>query len=195
MQLNIFKIKVLFKEIIITLLSLVAILKGSQNTGFDYQFIQNDSGYSFHGSFLVKAAPECLMHVFFDFEHIARYTAGAQSIELVRQGENWNEVTYTYRKFLIFENKSTWRRTLKRDEQKVVFEMISSQNNLAMLPQVVTSSGFYQIQPENTCYRIKYFQTCRLKTGLLKDAYINQAKHEAIKFLHEFNEYIERTCH
>jgi hypothetical protein len=187
--------KVFCKGIIITLISLVATIKGGQKANFDYQFAQDDSGYSFYGSFLVKANSECLMQVIFDFKHIAQYATGAQSIELARQGENWNEVTYTYRKFLIFENQSTWRRTLKRDEQKVVFEMISSQNNLAIMPQVLSSSGYYQIQPENTGYRIKYFQMCRLKTGLLKDAYINQAKHEAIKFLHEFNEYIEKTCY
>lgn len=186
--------KIIYQEIFIIFISLTTLIKGAQRANFDYEFTQNDSSYSFLGAFWVKADPECLMQVIFDFKHIARYATGAQSIELVQQGENWNEVTYTYRKFIIFENKSTWRRTLKRDEHKVVFEMLSNQNNLTLMPKVFASTGYYQIQPENTGYQIKYFQTCRLEMGLFKNTYLNQVKREAIKFLKEFNEYIERTC-
>ena len=62
------------------------------------------------------------------------------------------------------------------------------------MPQLLSSSGYYQIKPEKEGYQVEYFQECKLKTGLLKDAYISQAKKEAIKFLREFKEYIERSC-
>jgi len=186
--------KELYKGIIITLLSLPIILYGSQKKELDYEFIQEDTYYSFRGSFIVKAELDCLISVTYDFEHISKYALGAKSIELVRQGENWNEVTYIYRKFIIFENKSTWRRTLKRDEQKVVFEMISSKNNINIMPKMLSSTGYYQIKQEKECYRVEYFQEGKLKPGFLKDTYINNAKKEAIKFLLEFKEYIEKTC-
>ena len=194
MHSNIIKMKKNYNGILVALLSLPIILSGSQNNEFDYEFIQDGNCYSFRGSFIVQAERDCLIDVIYNFEHISKYATDAESVEFVRQGENWNEVTYTYRKFLVLENKSTWRRTLNRDEQKVVFEMISSKNNVSFMPQLLSSSGYYQITPEKEGYKVEYFQECKLKTGLLKDAYISQAKKEAIKFLREFKEYIERTC-
>ena len=187
--------KKLYYGISVALLSLSILLPGNQNNKFDYEFIQDGNTYSFCGSFIVQAECDCLIDVIYNFKHISKYATDAESIELVREGENWNEVTYTYRKYLIFENKSTWRRTLKRDEQKVIFEMISSKNNINIMPQVLSSTGYYQITTEKVGYRVEYFQTCQLKAGLLKDAYLSQAKKQAIKFLKEFREYIERTCH
>ena len=186
--------KKLFKRILIALLCLPIILLGSQHKGLDYNFIQNNNYYSFRGSFIVKAEFDCLINVIFDFEHISKYTSGAKSIEITRQGENWYEVTYTYRKLIIFENESTWRRTLKQNEGNVIFEMISSKNNLNIIPDVLSSTGYYQVKPEKECHRVEYFQECKLKPGILKNTYINQAKKGAIKFLREFKEYIERTC-
>ena len=182
------------KVIIVVFLSFSILLYGSKKKELDYEFIQEDNYYSFRGSFIVRAELDCLISVTYDFQHISKYTLGAKSIELVRQGENWNEVTYIYRKFIIFENKSTWRRTLKQDEQKVVFEMISSKNNINIMPKMLFSTGYYQIRPEKEGYLVEYFQECKLTPGLLKDTYINKAKKEAIKFLREFKEYIERTC-
>ncbi len=186
--------KKLYKAIIIVFLALPMLSSGNQKQELDHEFIQNDNNYSVRGRFIVKAKFDCLMNVIFNFEHISKYASGAKSLELIRQGENWYDVTYTYRKLLIFENQSTWRRTLKRDEGKVVFEMISSKNNLSIMPDVISSAGYYQIKNEKDSCLVEYFQECKLKPGLLKGTYINKAKKEAIKFLHEFKEYIERNC-
>jgi hypothetical protein len=187
--------KKFYHGFLIALLSLPIIFSGDQKNEFDYKFIQDGNYYSFRGSFIVQAERDCLIDVIYDSKHISQYAVDAKSVELVRQGENWNEITYTYRRLLIFENKSTWRRTLKRDEQKVVFEMVSSQNNLTIMPKPLSSIGYYQIKAEKEGYQVVYFQECRLKTGLLKDVYMSQAKKEAIRFLREFKGYVERTCH
>jgi len=157
MHSNIIKMKKIYNGILVALLCLPVILPGIQNSEFDYEFIQDGNCYSFRGSFIVQAKCDCLIDVVYNFEHISKYATDAESVEFVRQGENWNEVNYTYRKYLIFENKSTWRRTLKRDEQKVVFEMLSSQNNLTIMPKLLSSTGYYQIKPEKEGYRVEYF--------------------------------------
>jgi len=185
--------KILFQTIIFLLIFPV-LLRGADKKDFEYEFIKTDSSYSFRGRFVVKADFDCLIDVVYKFEHISKYTSGAKSIKLLRQGKNWNNVEYIYRKMLFLENKSTWRRTLKRDEGKVDFKMISNKNNIAILPDLVSSSGYYQIKPENECFRVEYFQKCVLKPGLLKNTYINQAKKEAIRFLGLFKKHVEITC-
>ena len=185
--------KKIYKTIIF-LFCLPVSLLSSQKSGIEYNFIKDDSSYLFRGGFIVNNDFDCLLDVVYKFEHISKFTSGAKSIELRRQGENWYEVTYTYRKLLIFENKSTWRRTLKRDKGRVVFEMVSNKNNIAILPEVLSSIGYYQIKSETNGFRVEYYQECKLKSGLLKNAYINQAKKEAIKFLALFKKYVEKIC-
>lgn len=180
--------------IIPVLVSLAIVVSGNQEKNFDYEFIQEDTYYSFRASFLVKAESDYLIDLIYNFNNISEYTLGAQSVELIQQGDNWYDVYYTYRKFFIFENESTWRRTLKPDEHKIVFEMLSSENNLKMMPEVISSTGYYQIIKEKDHCRVKYFQECLLKPGLFRRAYIAEAKQEAMTFLHEFKTYIERKC-
>ena len=131
----------LYKTIIL-LFCLPVFLSGNQKQGTDYEFTKDDTSYTFRGSFVVNTDFDCLLDVVYKFEHISKYTSGAKFIKLIRQGKNWYEVSYTYRKLLIFENKSTWRRTLKRAEGRVGFEMISNRNNIAILPEVLSSTGY-----------------------------------------------------
>lgn len=185
--------KKLTKGIIAALLSLPVILSGNQKNDLDYQFILDGNNYSFRGSFVVTAEPDCLINLIYNFQNIANYTLGAKSIERVRQGDNWYEVTYIYRKFVIFENQSTWRRTLDRDDHKIVFEMLASTNNINTIPQMISSTGYYRIIPETEGCRVEYFQECKLKPGLFQNTFINNAKKEAIKFLQVLKKYTRKT--
>jgi hypothetical protein len=130
----------------------------------------------------------------YDFKHLANIESSAKSIILLREGENWYEACHTFKKFF-FKHESIWRKTLKRDEQKIVFAMISHRHNSALMPKILSSTGYYQIKLEEEGYRVEYFQECKLKSALFKGAYIKRAKKEAIKFMLELKEYIEKTCH
>ena len=159
-----------------------------------YEFNHDDSCYSFRGSFVTRADFDCLISILYDFRHLKDIISSANSIILIQQGENWYDVCYTFKK-LFFTNKSVYRKTLKLEEQKIVFKMISNWQNTDLLPKVLSSSGYYWIRGESTGNRIEYFQECKMKSTFLKDIYINKAKKESTKFMLELKEYIERTCH
>ena len=99
--------KILY-QIIVFLSIIPTLLSGGDKKDFEYEFIRTDSSYSFLGSFVVKVDYDCLIDVVYKFEHISKYTSGAKSIKLLKQGENWYEVEYTYRRLLFFENKSNY---------------------------------------------------------------------------------------
>jgi hypothetical protein len=183
-----------FKIFFLALLGLPILLYGSKKKELEYEFIQDDTCYSFRGSFIVKAEPDCVINLIYTFNNISDYSLNAKSIELVLQGENWYDVTFVYRKFLIFENQSTWRRILSRTDHKIDFIMLSNKNNSTILPQMVSSSGYYKIRPETDNCRVEFYQECKLKSGFLKDTYIKEAKKEAIRFLKEFKGYIQKSC-
>ena len=62
---------------------------------------------------------------------------------------------------------------------------------MAIMPSMISSSGYYQVKQENDLCRVEYFQECILEPGFLSGVYIDKAEKEAINFLHEFKKYIE----
>ncbi len=186
--------KRLRRGILPALVVLPLALHGGQNGGLDYEFTKDGESYSFRGRFRVKAELRCLMDVIYRFEHISRFASGAESVELVEEGEDWHVVAYTYRRLLILENQSTWRRVLDRQGQRVVFEMLTSENSMRIMPRVLSSRGYYQIHGDGKRYCLEYFQECHLEGGVLRGRYMERAKREAEEFLGEFRGYVESTC-
>jgi hypothetical protein len=186
--------KGLSRVIIAALLSSPLILTCSQKKELDYEFIREENYYSFQGRIVVKTDLECLISILYDFKHLANIESSAESIVLLREGEDWYEACHTFKK-LFFKHESIWRKTLKLDEQKIVFEMISHKYNSGLMPKILSSTGYYQIKLEDEGYKVEYFQEYTLKSDLLKGAYIRKAKKEEIKFMRELKEYIEKTCH
>ncbi|MBN1352528.1 hypothetical protein JXJ21_24225 [candidate division KSB1 bacterium] len=162
--------------------------------GVRYEFIHDDSCFSFRGSFVIDAELDCMIHILYDFKHLKKLISGADSIVLIQQGNDWYDVCYVYEK-LFFTNRSIYRKTLKIEEQKVVFKMISNRQNTSLFPNVLSSSGYYQIKCESTGYAIEYFQECKITFSILKDFYIKKAKKESTKFMLELKKYVERICH
>lgn len=148
-----------------SLLSVPIVVSGNQEQEFEYAFIQEDTYYSFSGSFLVHAESECVIDLIYNFNFQSAHTLGAQFVELLQPGDTWYDVTYTYRKFAIFANRPTWRRTVQPDEHKIMFDMPSSENNLKMMSEVLWSTGNYHIAQENDRCRMKYYQECLQKSG------------------------------
>jgi len=169
-------------------------LYAGQPHGLDHEFTEGERQYAFRGSFQVTGTERCLMEVIYDFGHISRYAAGARSIEKGLEGEDWYEVTYTYRRYLVFKNRSTWRRTLNRAKGRVDFEMTASENNLGMLPELLASTGYYQLAKEAQGYRLEYFQECSVSDGTFSARYLKHARKAAIRFLEEFRQYVMTTC-
>ena len=184
----------IIKILIVPLFIMPIILYGGQNEDVYYDFNHEDNCYAFRGSFIVKADAECAVNMLFDIDHLPKYTVGAKSVELIHQGDNWYDVTYTYRKWIIIEHKSTWRRTLKRKDNKIVFELISSKNNINLVPEMHASTGYYKISTAQNGCRVEYYQECTLKSGILKSAYISKMLKEAIVFLKVLKQYVSETC-
>ena len=159
-----------------------------------YKFTQTDSSYSFAGSFLINANTDCLLDICFQIEHIQALAPDAEEIVLVREGPEWNEIRYRYKKFIYFENKSLWSRKLDREKKRVDFTLISSENNKAIMPKMVSSTGYYQITTSEYGVVLTYYQQCILAKSALTNIYLNKIEKEAVQFLHRFSEYANVIC-
>ena len=159
-----------------------------------YQFTQTDSSYIFYGSFRINANPECLLEISFNYKHILALAPDAEEVRLIDQGNNWNRISYTYQKFTFFKNTTVWHRILNEENQRVEFTLVSSENNLSIMPRMTSSKGFYQIKQQGEYSIVEYYQQCQLREGLITKLYLDSAKKEAIKFLHRFFKYADSFC-
>ena len=180
--------------ILILVLILPLLLWADEDTEFNYTFIQADTCCSFRGSFRVNCQPDSLIDLIYDYDKISEYTPRVTTLELVRQGEDWYEVAFTYQDLLVLENRSIWRRTLNRDENTIDFELISNWNNTDIIPEVLSSTGYYQLKSENDECLVEIFQECKLHRGLLNEVYFKRVEKEGTQFLRVFKEFIERNC-
>ena len=158
-----------------------------------YEFSQFDDHYTFRGSFYTVAEPQDLLHILFDFEHLTNFVTSPDSIVLVRKEKNCYEVCYAYRKLLL-ENKFTYRKTLIRERQKIIFELIASEQRDPTFPKVLSSSGYYEIKPDGQGYRVIYLEKVRIDSRLPNRVSYLMAKKEAVKFLQGLKKYVERKC-
>jgi hypothetical protein len=123
-----------------------------------YEFSQSENSYTFRGKFFLMADPSCLLHAFYDIEHLPGIATDADSIVLLRKGDNWYEVALSYRKLLLISSKFIYRRTLNQRENMVKFEMIESEQPSFFLSKVVSSKGYYEIKTEKRAAKLSIFK-------------------------------------
>lgn len=160
----------------------------------EYEFSKTQSGYVFFGSFKTRVRPECALEIAFEYDHVRALAMDAREVKLVDQGSSWNQISYTYQRFIYFENKSSWHRALNISEQRVDFTLLSSQNNRATMPQIISSKGFYQIRENGQFITVEYYQQCEFTESSVTKIYLNRVKKEAIRFMHEFSDYTNTYC-
>jgi len=181
-------------RVITSILFFVPFLLAAQENLPEHKFSETDSGYTFFGSFRSDACPECVLNISFSFKHQKALAPWAKEIRLVDQGENWNTLCFTVKRFGFFENTSTWNRILNQKKYRVDFTLISSRNNSSIIPHIISSRGFYRIKPGNESCLVEYYQECELTESFISNIYINQAKKEAIRFLYQFSNYTDTIC-
>ncbi len=157
-------------------------------------FSNTDTTYTFYGRFNVIAETDCLMNICFNYEHIKALAVDASSVELLEKNENRNKIKYTYQKFPFFKNKSVWNRTIDRENLRVDFSLVSSENNNSIMPRMISSSGYYKVTQLNGILSVEYFQQCRLTRSILTALYQNYMKNKAEEFLHVFKDYSRKHC-
>ena len=180
----------------ITLIMLLisAELFTQESNDIKFKFTQTDSSYKFYGSFKIKAHPKCLLEISFNYTHIRELALDAKKVQLISQGNNWNQISYIYRKFIFFKNTTVWHRTLNEENQRVNFALMSSKNNQKIMPRMLSSSGYYQITQEGEYSTMEYFQQCQLSEESITNLYIKRVKKNAMKFMHKFSEYANSFC-
>jgi hypothetical protein len=166
--------------------------------GVNCSFSRTDTTYLFKGSFDIVGDIigdiDSVMPIFFEYDHVKALSPDAKNVELIEQGESWNTISFVYGIFPNYENESIWYRVVDPERNRVDFNLVSSKNSHAIMPQMVSSSGFYHIYRSNDTITIEYCQQCLLTKSLITDLYLQAVKKRAIEFIYLFKEYAINYC-
>ena len=161
--------------------------------GVSHELSKDGDLYTFQGSFLAFSNRDCLLDILYDFDHLRKFVTSPNSFSLLQRGDNWYDFCCTYR-VLHSENKLVYRKTLRKKERKVTFEMISGRQDIKLIPEVLASFGYYEIMPEKDGDQVVYLHQDRLSPSFCRKIYLYLAQKEAVKFLEGLKTYVERKC-
>ncbi len=152
--------------------------------GIRYKFIIKGAYYSFRCSFFSKSNLACISSVSFEYKHKVNYNKIVKSMSLLQQGKN----------FYFLENTSKWILVFLPDKNKIIIKMLSNKSNIPMFDFIQSSGGYFKFRAEGNGYQIEYFQECMLSSDLIAIPYIPEAKNDALNFIKDYKDYLERVC-
>lgn len=158
-----------------------------------HSFIHTQTRYTFESGFDSRADLECLLHVFFDYDHFKRLMTHVQDIHLDRKGDGWYEVTYTYRNFF-YEAVSTFRRTLDLKRRLVRDDLLRVRQKGVVAPAIHAIHGYYRMMPRGGGFRVIFRQEGEIEASLLGGFYFGFAEREAAAFMERVMIYAGEVC-
>ena len=169
---------------------------GSQVAGdgpVRHSFVHSKTRYVFEGRFVAGADIDCLLHIFYDYEHFKVLMSHVEDIRLDRQGDGWYEVTYTYRN-LFYKAVSTFRRTLDLENRRVRDELIRVRQSGVVVPEIHSIMGYYRMAPCPEGIQVTFFQEGRMEATFLGGFYFGFAERQAAAFMERVKVYAEKVC-
>lgn len=158
-----------------------------------HSFEHSKTHYVFEGGFVAGASLDCLINIFYDYNHFNAIMSHVEDIHLDRQGDGWYEVTYTYRN-PFYKAVSTFRRTLDLKNGRVSDELIRVRQSGVVVPHIDSIRGYYSMRPTAEGIQVTFYQEGRIEATLLGGFYFGYAERQAATFMERVKAYAEKVC-
>ena len=186
--------QLLNKQITLLIIAAATPLLAQEDGDLQYRIVKDSPRYSFFCSFKIDVSPECLLDLSFQYEHMKALAPEAKDVLLIDKGTNWNKLKYIYEQKPIYRNETLWKRVIDTANLRVEFNLLSSENNHAFMPNIVSSGGYYQITPKDGFVLVEYFQQCELTNDYISNFYLYILKRKATNFVSLFYNYALKKC-
>lgn len=144
-----------------------------------------------HYSFKTKCSRDKLLEIFYEFKHLKKFGGGGNTtIKKLAEGDDWYSVEYIY-KYFIYRSRASYKREVDYENDRVLFKLIAFEHNIGIVPEVVSSSGYYKISKEEDCNEASYFQKDILDKAL-SGMHLNMVKKETKEFLYSLRDYVRK---
>jgi hypothetical protein len=103
-----------------------------------------------------------LLPVFYAKDHLVHYYRSFHKIENIVYDESRYKVIFHYKR-TFFEWVTYYDREIDRDAKRVTFNLVSQEQNVRILPEIVYSRGYFEVIPGDKKNRIVYRQEVQFK--------------------------------
>ncbi|NLL15419.1 MAG: hypothetical protein GX267_18630 [Fibrobacter sp.] len=147
------------KHSILIILSLFSGIIDGREKQINFKIEQNENGYSYSCHFQSTLSRDSVLAILFGFDHLVKYSSQVSQIELLSEEKNSYLVSF-YLRYLIYSSRSVYRRTLLKEKDMVVIEMLRFNHNSTVFPQVLGIRIEYRVVPRRNGVNIYYKQKC-----------------------------------
>ncbi|MBU9888842.1 MAG: hypothetical protein KTQ49_03100 [Candidatus Omnitrophica bacterium] len=153
--------------------------------------------YFFRASILVRAEPACLLETIYRFHHLRQLLKkDAAHATLLSEDTDHYDVRYI-RQNKLYTLETTYRRSLQKDRNRVLFELIDSYQKGRVIPKLLSAKGYYELEAVAGGVRVHYFEETAIATsrwdprtaGLLE-----VVERDTLSFLKRLKKYAEQTA-
>ena len=161
--------------------------------GVHYEEGREGGDLVFTGWFTIDADPERVLETLFDFDHLEQFMTIPRSLKLLEAGDEWQAIEYGYRLFLV-PLRARFRRTLKRADRRIDFEMGDVRPRLPLVPRVVHYGGHYRLEAHDGGCRVEYHERVRLRPSATAALFTGRGRRELARFLEGTKRYLGGVC-
>lgn len=163
----------------------------SKINNINYDFNKNNGVYTLNAKIFIKSDIASVTRLLYEFSSVKRFFQSALSTEIISQSKNYYDMRLYY-KYWIFEAEVVYRRILNINENKIYFKMISFKANSKLLPEVLSSEGYYEFVNEGSGVLLTLHNYTVLKSYLpILDSLLIR-KEDAFTYLEKVKNYAEK---
>lgn len=190
------KIKINIYSLAIILLFFLVTAEGvncetSRSNNIYYDFANVNGHYTLNARIFINSDIPTIINLLYEFNNVKRFFQHAESTEIISQTQNHYDMKLLY-KYWIFRADVVYRRTLSTNKKRIYFKMISFKTNSVLLPEVVSSEGYYEFASKGSGVLLTLHNDTILKSYLPVLDSLLMRKEDAFTYLENVKNYAEK---
>ena len=165
----------------------------------DLSFTLDRSGdlYLFRASVFIKSEPTCVLETIYLFYHLQQLLKeDADVVKLLRQEKDHYDVRLVH-KGKLYVIDTVYRRSLQKDKKRVAFELLETKQEGRMIPKILSSKGYYELETVKGGVKVNYFEETRIATARWDPrsaGLVEVVERDTLSFLKNLKKYAEQTA-
>jgi hypothetical protein len=162
-----------------------------------YSLKRKDGHYVLEAKLRVDSDPGCLLQVIFSSYHIQKLMAKeADRVEILHETPEYYELRSVHHNKLCSLD-TVYSRRLSEIDGRITFELIQCTQESKVAPKLVSSKGYYEIQPDSGGAILRYYEETRLEANRWDPramALVKIVERDTVLFLKKIKKYSETSA-
>lgn len=124
-------------------------------------FNDDDNSYSATFYFTSSLDKELLLKIYYDINHFKHIYRQFNTIKILQESDNWYRVSFINKTGFYVLN-TVYKKIFYKEENKITFVMEKYDQNRDILPELISSTGYYAVEKADAKNKVIYHQDTKL---------------------------------